>query len=142
MAYTDIEKRRAYLRQYARDLRAWQKAHHLCQQCGKKDAYTIAGRFHCYECAERRRIKRGGPEYIDPVKIPKPDNKPDRIPKDQYDERGLCKVCGKPRVPGFKVCEAHYQQMLRMRQIQKERGQDKTVRESITRQYKLSQGGL
>lgn len=37
--------------------RALQRKHHICPSCGKQDAYTLAGRTMCAECAERERLR-------------------------------------------------------------------------------------
>lgn len=33
------------------------KEFHLCRDCKKQDAYTLAGHTRCYECAEKDRIR-------------------------------------------------------------------------------------
>lgn len=34
------------------------KEFHLCRDCKKQDAYTLAGHTRCYECVEKGRIRR------------------------------------------------------------------------------------
>ena len=34
------------------------KALHLCRDCKKQDAYTLAGHTRCYECSEKDRIRK------------------------------------------------------------------------------------
>ena len=44
------------------EYRAKLKAHHICRECKKTDAYTLAGRTYCADCAKkmanRKREKR------------------------------------------------------------------------------------
>ena len=44
------------------EYRAKLKAHHICRDCKKTDAYTLAGRTYCADCAKkmanRKREKR------------------------------------------------------------------------------------
>lgn len=87
MGYKNAEDRRAYHRQYMREQRQWLHAHHLCAECGQEDAYTMAGRYRCAECAEKRRKT-----YLDPV--PKPP-KEAKLPKSEWIAYGLCRKCGK-----------------------------------------------
>lgn len=32
------------------------KEHHICPRCKKQDAYTLAGRYYCAECAEKSAV--------------------------------------------------------------------------------------
>lgn len=102
----------------AKERYLWYKSHKMCTQCGKKDAYTLGGRTRCYECAERERVRKGLTAYIDPLSFSA--NKKDRkdyskIPREQFAERGLCSVCGKPVKPGYKVCDNCYERLADMR---------------------------
>ena len=45
-----LHKRRAYNRQYSRELRAWRKAHNLCVMCGKFK--PIKNRVQCQNCLD------------------------------------------------------------------------------------------
>lgn len=102
----------------AKERYLWYKNHKMCTQCGKKDAYTLGGRTRCYECAERERVRKGLTAYIDPLlfSATKKDRKDyGKIPREQFAERGLCSVCGKPVKPGYKVCELCYERLADMR---------------------------
>lgn len=70
-----------------RERRQWLREHHLCVECKKEDAYTMAGRRCCAECAEKRRKT-----VYDPV--PKPPREP-KIPKSEWVSYGLCQKCGR-----------------------------------------------
>lgn len=68
----------------------------LCVSCGKQDAYTLAGRSQCAECAERSRRNwhRCGNDRR----------------RDRYYLRkanGLCVDCGKPAIEGHVRCKYH-----------------------------------
>ena len=45
-------------REYDRKSYAFWKAHGLCTACHGQDAYTLAGRSRCAECAEKNRIQK------------------------------------------------------------------------------------
>lgn len=36
------------------DYRKLLKKHHICRDCKKQDAYTLAGRTYCAECAQKQ----------------------------------------------------------------------------------------
>ena len=40
------------------EYRAKLKANHICRDCKKTDAYTLAGRTYCAECAEKWQIAK------------------------------------------------------------------------------------
>ncbi len=107
-----------YRAKAARERYLWYKGHKMCPRCGKQDAYTLGGRTYCYECAERERSRQGLTVYIDPLSFSatKKDRKDySKIPREQFAERGLCSVCGKPVKPGYKVCENCYEHLADMR---------------------------
>ncbi len=62
MAQQDPKK----INEYNRGYRKRRKELHLCEKCGRQDAYTLAGRWHCKECRDKanaqRRLKRLAPE--------------------------------------------------------------------------------
>lgn len=64
------------------------KAAGLCVYCGKRAA--MANRVACVECLQKHRWKKtsGKRQY--------------------WIDHGLCFYCGKPTVPGKKMCEEHY----------------------------------
>lgn len=112
------EKQFEYRAKVYKDRYQWYKGHKMCPRCGKQDAYTLGGRTYCYECAERERVRQGLTAYIDPLlfSAAKKDRKDySKIPREQFAERGLCSVCGKPVKPGYKVCENCYDHLADMR---------------------------
>lgn len=111
MSYKNIEDKRAYHRKYNAERRAFFRAHHLCTECGREDAYTLAGRPRCFEHSHYRR--HAPIEYIEPEKPPRviPDR---RLP-------GRCHMCGAPWMDGvtkwggepIRLCERCYNNLLR-----------------------------
>jgi len=83
---------------YLKERREWLHDHHLCVDCKQMDAYTMMGRFRCFECSDKARIRESGLRY----------NRKDRI------ELGLCAQCGAPAKEGFKVCESCHAHMVEM----------------------------
>lgn len=45
-------------REYDRESYAFFKSRHMCVACHGQDAYTLAGRTLCAECAEKNRIRK------------------------------------------------------------------------------------
>ena len=88
--YKNIEDRRAYQRQYMRERRAFFRQHHLCTECGKEDAYTMAGHTRCFDHTHYRH--RTPMEYI------KPEKEPRSLPRRRD---GCCYICGKPPMDGL-----------------------------------------
>lgn len=88
MAYKNPDDRRVYHRQYMRDRREILKKYHMCADCGKQDAYTLNGRYRCFECNEKHRKSE-----TDLIKIEKERETP--LPRNQRFEYGLCYMCGK-----------------------------------------------
>lgn len=77
------------------------KSHHLCTRCKTQDAYTLAGRAVCADCAEKmaekaRERRKTNKRYLEIAK----QRKRERI------ENGLCPICGKPSDPAgeYKMC--------------------------------------
>ena len=111
MSCKNPEARRAYHRKYMAERRAFFRAHHLCTECGREDAYTLAGRPRCFEHSHYRR--HAPIEYIEPEKPPRviPDR---RLP-------GRCHMCGAPWMDGVtkwggepvRLCERCYNNLLR-----------------------------
>lgn len=104
MAYKHIEDRRAYHREYMRQRRAMHRAYHLCTECKKQDAYTLAGHPRCFEHTHYRH--KSPMEYIsEPVSV---------LPA--YREDGTCCRCGAPVKEGvtawggepYRLCERCY----------------------------------
>lgn len=59
------------------EYRAKLKANHICRDCKQTDAYTLAGRTYCAECAEkmanRKKKKTGIPRRIQRKKVGIPE---------------------------------------------------------------------
>lgn len=74
----------------------------VCVDCGKEDAYTMAGRARCAECAERVRINQE--RYCeDPEKR---QLAVDRTKARRHARKsaGLCPMCGKKPMAGHVKC--------------------------------------
>lgn len=106
-------------REYMREKRTWRKQHHMCTECGRTDALTLAGHSRCTDCFEKSRIYHG---YKGCYDFAKPKKKEEySCTKDERKERpdkGLCYLCGKPvRIDPKtgspnRVCEDHYNKSL------------------------------
>ena len=72
----------------------------ICIQCGKEDAYTMAGRCLCADCAEKKKekTKRWWHENGDKMSEHK------KLIYRQRKENGLCTVCGRKAVKGKTKC--------------------------------------
>ena len=90
MAYKNIEDRRKYHRKYMREYKQWLREHNFCIYCKKQDAYTLAGRAGCFECAEKRR----GHPLLEKAEENVPAEP--KIPRRERFHYGLCYICGKP----------------------------------------------
>lgn len=106
MPYKSVEdskaQKKAYYQAYGKIEYHARKRAHMCTYCGKQDAYTLAGRHCCYECAERRREKyeKGVYERRKEEKLKKW--------KEKYEsrkEQGLCPRCGRKAARGKTWCE-------------------------------------
>lgn len=97
------EQQRIRKRECARENRQWKKERHLCVRCGKKDAYTLAGRSCCYECTEAERHRAENRQRTE-EQIQKHCAKM----REKYAEnvsRGICPQCGKRNaVGGYIIC--------------------------------------
>lgn len=75
----------------------------LCTRCGREDAYTMAGRSMCAECAENAR-ERKARQYAD-------DDRRQRMyaqhrnGKQKRRDAGICPECGRPATPEYSTCE-------------------------------------
>jgi len=118
MTWKRADDRRAYHRKYMRERREWLKSHHMCTECKRQDAFTLAGKAYCAECTQRDRQRKGRP----PIDWAEEKAKAlktcgcTREERIQRGDRGQCYVCGKPVKEGvsnwtgkpFRVCERHY----------------------------------
>lgn len=80
------------------------KEFHLCHDCKKQDAYTLAGRTYCYECAEKQRIKKEQ-DRKDPCKLAKMRAASAKH-KEKYQQEGRCTRCGKRLEHESRLCGA------------------------------------
>lgn len=81
------------------------KKAHLCRDCKKQDAYTLAGRTYCYDCAEKQRIAKANARK-DPVKRERMLEQ-HRQMQERYEQQHRCKLCGKPLEKNYtyKTCK-------------------------------------
>ena len=68
----------------------------ICLDCGKRRVRE--GCVRCTECLIARRRK----------------NRKSGIPRSARPEYGMCYICGEPVKTGFKVCQKHYDHMVKM----------------------------
>lgn len=83
------------------EYRALKKKHHICRDCGAQDAYTLAGRTYCAECAEKYRIRVAKRRETagDILRQRQAEIRRKRA------EEGRCVRCG-GRTDGHKTCKA------------------------------------
>lgn len=67
----------------------------VCRDCGKEDAYTMAGRTYCFDCAEKARLRKER-DRQDPEKKERMLAQ-HRAMVQRRKEAGLCTACGKPK---------------------------------------------
>lgn len=99
--WKDPEAKTAYFREYAKERNAWLKAHHMCKECKQQDAYTLAGRSRCYDCA--RKAREDARRRYDPEKR-KQTLKREREQAAAWRAQGKCSRCGRALNGGFKTC--------------------------------------
>lgn len=115
--------------EYLRERRQWLHAHHLCVDCKQGDAYTMVGKYRCYDCSEKARVRKTGQV----------------VPKYFRGELGLCVNCGGAPVDGLKVCEKCRQHMCDMSRISHKdhgpaRNTDRSKNPKIPRSQWVSNG--
>lgn len=106
------------------EFRALRKKAGVCRDCGKEDAYTMAGRTYCAECAEKDR-RRKQESRKDPKKRQKMlEQHREMVARKK--SAGVCSRCGKrPVEPGKTMCgiclgkQRSYQYALRHEQGQR-----------------------
>ena len=134
--YKNIEDKRAYHRQYMRERRSLYRQHHLCTECGKEDAYTIAGHSRCFEHTHYRR--QTPIEYI----------KPEKVKNNAKENAGeCCHLCGKPYMDGLtkwggnpiRLCERCYQNLIAAGERGRASYKEKNGKTWGQTQYELSQ---
>lgn len=85
-----------------REYRAMLKKNHLCHDCKQQDAYTLAGRTYCYDCAEKQRLAKQKARQ-DPAKRERMlAQKREQVAR--YRAENKCVVCGKRLHRGERVC--------------------------------------
>ena len=85
------------------EFRALRKKAGVCRDCGREDAYTMAGRTYCAECAEkdrhRKEMARKDPEKRERMLTQ------NRKKVARHKAAGICPCCGKrPTYPGKTLC--------------------------------------
>lgn len=105
---------------------------HRCRECGKQDAFTLAGRTRCADCVEKdteRRCRKRGykrlwkrlPKEMPEVNRPRGGN-------------GICWQCNKhPVLKGKRVCPACYEKKVAvvMKNLENSRKEDHPWRRSF-----------
>ena len=81
------------------------KKHHFCRDCRKQDAYTLAGRTFCAECAERQRLAKADARQDEEKRLKILEQH--RQMQARYVAEHRCKTCGKKLEDGYgyKQCE-------------------------------------
>lgn len=88
------------------EIQEWRKMlkkHHLCRECKQQDAYTLAGRSLCAECAEKERERASAYRAI-------PENRKKmhaaaKAKKAMRRMNAKCSTCGRPLENGkYKTC--------------------------------------
>lgn len=91
------------------------KERHICPSCKRQDAYTLAGRTYCMECAEKMRENHSVHDK-DP-EVRKRSAARSKARREKLKAAGLCTACGKePAYPGLTrcaVCHAKQQRACR-----------------------------
>ena len=86
-----------------KEFRAFRKKAGVCRDCGKEDAYTMAGRTYCAECAEKDRLRKE-----EARKCPEKRQKMLTQHREMVARKkaaGVCSCCGKRlAVPGKTMC--------------------------------------
>ena len=82
--------------------REMRKRAHVCRDCGKQDAYTLAGRTFCYDCAEKNR-KSKEKVRLDPERKTRMLEQ-HRAMRERRKAKGLCPMCGNPVADWHVLC--------------------------------------
>lgn len=87
--------------EYFAGLRALRKKLHICQRCGEKDAYTMAGRSRCAECAAKD--AEYGRQYYATHKSQKAAQ--NKANHEKKKSEGFCtRCCTRKPMTGRKLC--------------------------------------
>lgn len=87
----------------------------LCVGCKSKDADTLAGRWYCRACSDRRNAKIRAKR--DPAK--------DKARRDARRSAGLCVHCGQPAEGGYVVCSRCREQQIEQHRKYRERRKER-----------------
>lgn len=100
------------------EYRGKMKQAHICRDCKKQDAYTLAGHTYCFECSEKQRLAKQKAR-ADPAKKEKMLlQKREQI--DRYRSENKCLRCGKKLHNEKRLCEICYE--IQRRELRKSRG--------------------
>jgi hypothetical protein len=88
-------------KEYLKERREWLHEHYFCVDCKKQDAHTLIGRYRCYDCTEKIRVRKSGIKYT----------------RQEREDLGLCSICSNVVKDGYKVCEKCYERMLKAQRI-------------------------
>ena len=86
----------------AKEFYSMRKKAGVCTQCGREDAFTMAGRAKCAECAEKHRLHQAA-RLADPVKKKAAADRV-KAKKEERAAAGLCTDCGRPTEPPYRWC--------------------------------------
>lgn len=86
---------RAFETQRRKFIREERRNYYLCADCGKQDAYTLAGRYLCFECYEKQKARRKRCESKIDYKALYLERK----------SNNLCTSCGKPTDGKHRLCD-------------------------------------
>lgn len=108
MAWSNVEDKRKYMREYQRNLRAERKRLGICTVCGKENAFSPYVR--CAACIEKVAIKDATYlSQLDAVRKKKIRASQKQSRQKIFQKRkalGFCPKCGKRKpVAGKKLCE-------------------------------------
>lgn len=97
------------------------KKNHICRDCRKQDAYTLAGRTYCYECAEKGRKRKAEARKDDEKREKMLESKRQQLAR--YIAQNKCVGCGKQLHNSRRMCEPCYaRQRKAMRKSRIKRG--------------------
>lgn len=137
MGWKDIEDKRAYQREYMQAQRRLLRGLGLCVECKQKDAYTMAGRRLCAECAERQNENKRR-RYQESAAIRDEKAAEAKARRQERREGRLCTTCGTP-LPStyypYVTCE-------QCRSDKRERSMRARRETGIMPKYKNAEAGL
>lgn len=87
------------------DYRRMRRHAGVCTICGREDAFTMAGRAHCAECAERDRGYYQKNVDANRMRKRRSYQATDKPRREARVAAGLCPKCGRPADPPYKTCE-------------------------------------